>query len=298
VANELDNIAKNGKEPMLNQGVKSMVNPDGSVSQIVPATGGGETVPSSSSPQEFNNIQSSVLNTQSASTEAFGNLQSTPLNVSGSTTGTFNPVSTLLGNFVSSFTNSNLASVPSYSPQNTIASAQNDPGMAKAIDTHNTQENTTAIQGFNNKPRGSVGTMQTRAGALQFMQNSKTGNLDLHLPDQPFASNTNVPFNQFQSVIDSPQMQYEMAQMFAGSSLTPDSANGVLKAQDMDTFKMEMNNNHNQALMQSYRTNSSVTRTVGQTEEIFDMLENEVADRFSDIEETMGTTNDKLDSLL
>ena len=97
----------------------------------------------------------------------------------------------------------------------TFNDAQNDSGMPTAIDTFNTQQNVHAIQ--NTQP-GRVLSMQTRGGEMKFIGNSKTGNMDVHVPDAPFATHTNIPVTQFQSIFNDPTQQQQFAQMVAQSN--------------------------------------------------------------------------------
>lgn len=166
----------------------------------------------------------------------------------------------------------------------TIKAMQNDPGLPAAIDAHHTAQNIFAMQSV--QPN-TITTMQTRSGDMSFVRNSGTGNLDVHLPNQAFAENTNIPFAQFQALSNDPVQAQQFAQMIAKSAYEDQGSGGVASATDLDQLKTEINNNFQSSDMKVRNINSSTSLTAMEIENQTEMIEDNIASTLIDMTETL-----------
>ena len=175
--------------------------------------------------------------------------------------------------------------------QNTLNAAQNDSELAPAIDSYNASQNSLAMQQV--QPNR-ITTMQTRGGEMSFVRNSKSGNLDVHLPSQPFAENTNIPFGQFQDIASNPQMAQQFAQMVAKSNFDGQSGGGIASATDMEMLKNEMNTNFQRNSAQTMNLRSSTSTSAMEIENTREILEDQITSSIDSIEEALSDVQKSL----
>lgn len=176
--------------------------------------------------------------------------------------------------------------------QHTIDAAQNDSGLAPAIDSYNASQNSLAMQQV--QPNR-VTTMQTRGGEMSFVRNSKSGNLDVHLPSQPFAENTNIPFGQFQDIASNPQMAQQFAQMVAKSNFDGQSGDGIATATDMVQLKNEIDRNFQQNSIQTMNLRTSASMTAMELENTNEIIEEQVSTSISSVQDTLDDMKRQLE---
>lgn len=119
-------------------------------------------------------------------------------------------------------------------PIMTIQAAQNDPGMAEAIDEYNFQQNLEVLKNFSSsKPM----IFKTRGGDLIIDKSAKSGLMRTTPEDAPFPTDTNIPFDRFQKIAE--QNPKQIALFFAQQNLF-ESNNDKNSMNDL-----EMNNDKN-----------------------------------------------------
>ena len=182
--------------------------------------------------------------------------------------------------------------LPSNIPIMTLNAAQNDAGLAPAIDAFNTQQNISALQKI--QPN-TIATMQTRGGDMSFVRNSKSGNLDVHLPGQTFAENTGIPYSQFQDFMSNPTQAQQFAQMIAKTNFDGQSGGGVASATDMEQLKNEMNTNFQRNTAQTMNLRSSTSMSAMEIENTREIVEDQLTTSISTIEETLEDVQKSLE---
>jgi len=176
--------------------------------------------------------------------------------------------------------------------QNTVTAAQNDSGLAPAIDAYNSQQNVSALQKM--QPN-TIATMQTRGGEMSLMKNSKSGNLDIHLPGQTFAENTGIPYSNFQDFMSNPAQAQQFAQMAAKSNFDGQSGGGVASATDMEQLKNEMNTNFQRSTVQTMNLRSSTSTSAMEIENTREIIEDQLTSSIDSIEETLEDVQKRLE---
>lgn len=177
-------------------------------------------------------------------------------------------------------------------PVMTLNAAQNDSGLAPAIDSYNASQNSLAMQQV--QPNR-VTAMQTRGGEMSFVRNSKSGNLDVHLPGQPFAENTNIPFGQFQDITSNPQMVQQFAQMVAKSNFDGQSGGGIATATDMEHLKNEIDRNFQQNSIQTMNLRTSASMTAMELENTNEIIEEQVSTSIASVQDTLDDVKRQLE---
>ena len=203
-------------------------------------------------------------------------------------------ISTAASKVVDSYNNnmtSNDERFQALQAQHTVTAAQNDPGLAPAIDAYNTQQNISALQKM--QPN-TIATMQTRGGEMSLMNNSKTGNLNVHLPGQAFAENTGIPFSQFQDYMSNPAQAQQFAQLIAKSNYDGQSGGGVASATDMEMLKNEMNTNFQRNSAQTMNLRSSTSTSAMEIENTREILEDQITSSIDSIEEALSDVQKSL----
>ena len=173
----------------------------------------------------------------------------------------------------------------------TIQAIQNDAGLPAAIDAFHTNQNMNTLQAV--QPN-TISTMQTRGGEMSFMRNSKTGNLDVHLPGQTFAENTGVPFSQFEAMASDPSQAQQFAQMIAKSNFEGQGGGGVASAQDIEQLKTEINSNFNKSFVQNRNLSSNSSMTAMEIENQTELIEDQIASSLSNISETLDEVHQRI----
>lgn len=174
----------------------------------------------------------------------------------------------------------------------TIQAMQNDAGLPAAIDAFHTNQNINTLQSV--QPN-TISTMQTRGGEMSFMRNSKTGNLDVHLPGQTFAENTGVPFSQFEAMASDPSQAQQFAQMIAKSNFEGQSGGGgVASSQDIEQLKTEINSNFNKSFVQNRNLSSNTSMTAMEIENQTELIEDQIASSLSNISETLDEVHQRV----
>lgn len=169
---------------------------------------------------------------------------------------------------------------------------QNDAGLPTAIDAFHTNQNMNTLQAV--QPN-TISTMQTRGGEMSFMRNSKSGNLDVHLPSQPFAENTNIPFGQFQDIASNPQMAQQFAQMVAKSNFDGQSGDGIATATDMVQLKNEIDRNFQQNSIQTMNLRTSASMTAMELENTNEIIEEQVSTSIASVQDTLDDMKRQLE---
>jgi len=177
-------------------------------------------------------------------------------------------------------------------PVMTLNAAQNDSGLAPAIDEYNSQQNVSALQKM--QPN-TIATMQTRGGEMSLMKNSKSGNLDIHLPGQSFAENTGIPYSNFQDFMSNPAQAQQFAQMAAKSNFDGQSGGGVASATDMEQLKNEMNTNFQRSTVQTMNLRSSTSTSAMEIENTREIIEDQLTSSIDSIEETLEDVQKRLE---
>lgn len=177
------------------------------------------------------------------------------------------------------------------SASQTIQAMQNDAGLPTAIDAFHTNQNMNTLQAV--QPN-TISTMQTRGGEMSFMRNSKTGNLDVHLPGQTFAENTGVPFSQFEALSSDPSQAQQFAQMIAKSNFEGQGGGGLASAQDIEQLKTEINSNFNKSFVQNRNLSSNSSMTAMEIENQTELIEDQIASSLSNISETLDEVHQRI----
>ena len=177
----------------------------------------------------------------------------------------------------------------------TLEAIQNDPGMASAIDTYNTGLN---MSTFQNTQPGRTMSFNTRGGELQIMKNSKSGMLRMHLPGQPFATDTNMPYGQFMSALNDPLKQEQFSQMLASTNLTPENSQGMAGASNMSSFRAEMNSSIGTASMNAYRASMGSNQAASMMEGMQEYMEDDMGEIYQDLQDKQDELSSKMDDLL
>jgi len=180
-------------------------------------------------------------------------------------------------------------------PVRTLEAVQNDPGMGPAIDAYNTNQN---IKSFQNHQPGRSLSFNTRGGEMQMMKNSRTGMLRMHLPGQPFATDTNLPYGQFGNILNDPSKQEQFSQMLAQTNLTPENSQGVASASSLHGFKSEINSSIGIASMNAYRASLGSNQVASTVETLQEYLEDDMGEIYEDIQSKQDELSDKMDDLI
>ncbi|KIM08761.1 MAG: hypothetical protein KU29_03270 [Sulfurovum sp. FS06-10] len=174
----------------------------------------------------------------------------------------------------------------------TIQAMQNDAGLPAAIDAFHTNQNINTLQSV--QPN-TISTMQTRGGEMSFMRNSKSGNLDVHMPGQTFAENTGIPFSQFEAMAGDPTQAQQFAQMVAKSNFEGQSGGGgVASAQDIEQLKTEINSNFNKSFVQNRNLSSNTSMTAMEIENQTEIIEDQITSSLSNISETLDEVHQRV----